>query len=81
MLCDPNLWLAATHEGLAVEWVSLVDHELIRQELRLPESIEAVGYMCLGYAQTVYALPELEVRGWAKRDPIAKHMLSERWNE
>ena len=62
-----NLWLAARVEGLGLGWVSILKKETIREILHLPETVEPVAYLCLGYVDEFYEKPELEIKGWQKR--------------
>ena len=62
-----NLWLAARVEGLGLGWVSILKKETIREILHLPETVEPVAYLCLGYVDEFYEKPELEIKGWQER--------------
>jgi 5,6-dimethylbenzimidazole synthase len=62
-----NLWLAARVEGLGMGWVSILKKERIRDILNLPETIEPVAYLCLGYVDEFYEKPELEIKDWQER--------------
>jgi len=70
-LAVENLWLAARAEGLGVGWVSFFDeHELV-SELGLPEHLEVVAYLCVGYVNEFPSEPELAQAGWAKKRPLS----------
>src|SRR5207253_1921181 len=59
-----NLWLAARAEGVGVGWVSILHKEDLRDILRLPEGVEPVAYLCVGYTEAFAAEPELKTSGW-----------------
>ncbi|MER7752362.1 nicotinate-nucleotide--dimethylbenzimidazole phosphoribosyltransferase [Kitasatospora sp. NPDC097643] len=70
-LAVENLWLAARAEGLGVGWVSFFDDEELVRELGLPEHLEVVAYLCVGYVDSFPDEPELEQQGWAKKRPLS----------
>ncbi|MGY9045926.1 MAG: 5,6-dimethylbenzimidazole synthase [Rhodobacterales bacterium] len=74
-----NLWLAARAEGVGLGWVSIFRPADIRQLLNIPEHVEIVGYLCLGYVDELYTRPELEVKGWNKRTPLEELIFDGRW--
>jgi len=74
-----NLWLAARAEGVGLGWVSIFHESALKQILGIPDHIEVVGYLCLGYVDTLYAVPELEVKGWRSRLPLEELVFEERW--
>ncbi|MFI6155372.1 nicotinate-nucleotide--dimethylbenzimidazole phosphoribosyltransferase [Kitasatospora sp. NPDC051170] len=70
-LAVENLWLAARAEGLGVGWVSFFDDEQLVRELGLPEHLEVVAYLCVGFVDEFPDEPELEQQGWAKKRPLS----------
>lgn len=70
-LAVENLWLAARAEGLGVGWVSFFDEREMVRTLGLPEHLEVVAYLCVGYVDEFPAEPELMQAGWAKRRPLS----------
>lgn len=70
-LAVENLWLAARAEGLGVGWVSFFDEEEMVRELGLPEHLEVVAYLCVGYVDAFPDEPELQQQGWAKKRPLS----------
>ncbi|WP_419993491.1 nicotinate-nucleotide--dimethylbenzimidazole phosphoribosyltransferase [Streptomyces boninensis] len=70
-LAVENLWLAARAEGLGVGWVSFFDERELVQALDLPEHLEVVAYLCVGYVDEFPGEPELVQQGWSKRRPLA----------
>lgn len=74
-----NLWLAARAEGLGVGWVSILTVEALRRILCIPDSILPVAYLCVGYPREFLDEPELQLRGWAQRLPLADLIFNEQW--
>lgn len=79
-LAVENLWLAARAEGLGVGWVSFFDEREMVRELGLPEHLEVVAYLCVGYVDEFPEEPELAQAagrsaarspGWSTRRPTA----------
>ncbi|MFI9048995.1 nicotinate-nucleotide--dimethylbenzimidazole phosphoribosyltransferase [Streptomyces sp. NPDC053427] len=70
-LAVENLWLAARAEGLGVGWVSFFDEREMVRELGLPEHLEVVAYLCVGYVDEFPDEPELLQAGWSKRRPLS----------
>ena len=76
-----NLWLAARAEGVGVGWVSIFHDSDIRAILDIPEPIEIVAWLCLGYVDELYCEPELAVKGWRQRLPLEGLVFEERWTD
>jgi 5,6-dimethylbenzimidazole synthase len=74
-----NLWLAARAEGLGVGWVSILDQEMLRQTLGIPERIVPVAYLCVGWVEGYHRQPELELAGWRRRLPVEEVLYVDRW--
>ncbi len=70
-----NLWLAARAEGIGIGWVSILEPDMLRSTLKIPEHITPVAYLCLGYVDAFATEPDLERIGWEKRTPL-KSVLS-----
>ncbi|MYZ40947.1 MULTISPECIES: nicotinate-nucleotide--dimethylbenzimidazole phosphoribosyltransferase [unclassified Streptomyces] len=70
-LAVENLWLAARAEGLGVGWVSFFDEREMVRALGLPEHLEVVSYLCVGYVDEFPEEPELMQAGWSKRRPLS----------
>ncbi|MBO8189108.1 nicotinate-nucleotide--dimethylbenzimidazole phosphoribosyltransferase [Streptomyces spirodelae] len=70
-LAVENLWLAARAEGLGVGWVSFFDERELVRTLELPEHLEVVAYLCVGYVDEFPDEPELMQAGWSKRRPLS----------
>ncbi|MFE3251232.1 nicotinate-nucleotide--dimethylbenzimidazole phosphoribosyltransferase [Streptomyces sp. NPDC059209] len=70
-LAVENLWLAARAEGLGVGWVSFFDEREMVRALGLPEHLDVVAYLCVGYVDEFPEEPELAQAGWSKRRPLS----------
>jgi nicotinate-nucleotide--dimethylbenzimidazole phosphoribosyltransferase len=76
-----NLWLAARAEGLGVGWVSFYRPPDLRRVLGIPERVEPVAYLCIGWPDERPVRPGLESAGWAQRAPLDAVVMRERWVE
>lgn len=76
-----NLWLAARAEGLGVGWVSFYRPADLRTLLGLPERVEPIAYLCLGWPDEQPVRPTLETVGWSKRLHLDEVVMHERWCE
>jgi 5,6-dimethylbenzimidazole synthase len=76
-----NFWLAARVEGVGVGWVSIVEPPVLRAELGLPEGVEPVAYLCVGYPTEFRDRPLLEETGWRPRRALSEAVHHERWRE
>jgi 5,6-dimethylbenzimidazole synthase len=74
-----NLWLAARAEGVGMGWVSIFRDADLKRILAIPDRIEIVGYLCLGYVDQLYERPELEVKGWNQRALLEDLIFDGRW--
>ena len=74
-----NLWLAARAEGIGVGWVSIFDEADVRPLLGLPDHVEIIAYLCVGYVDQLFSRPELAARGWASETELDAHIMHERW--
>lgn len=76
-----NLWLAARAEGLGIGWVSFYDPDDLRDLLGLPQRVEPVAYLCIGWPDERPVRPGLEAAGWSARTPLDAVIMEERWEE
>lgn len=74
-----NLWLAARAEGVGVGWVSIFHDRDIKAILRIPERVEIVAWLCLGYVDHLYSEPELALKGWRQRLPLDELVHEGHW--
>ncbi|BCU70433.1 5,6-dimethylbenzimidazole synthase [Stygiolobus caldivivus] len=70
VLAIENLWLAATAEGIGVGWVSFFKKDDVKKILSIPEHVDLVAYLTLGYVNKFPEKPELEEKGWLTRVPL-----------
>jgi nicotinate-nucleotide--dimethylbenzimidazole phosphoribosyltransferase len=74
-----NLWLAARAEGLGVGWVSFYRPADMRALLGIPDRVDPVAYLCIGWPDERPVRPGLEVAGWAARTPLEEVVMEDRW--
>lgn len=64
-----SFWLAARAYGVGVGWVSILSAQKIHKILNISEEKwKFIAYLCVGYPQTHEEVPELEKKGWEKRN-------------
>jgi 5,6-dimethylbenzimidazole synthase len=76
-----NLWLAARAEGVGVGWVSIIDPAEVKNLLNIPQGVELVAYLCLGYTHEFAAQPDLERFGWETRRGLISALRSESFDQ
>lgn len=76
-----NLWLAARAEGLGLGWVSIFNAADLKELLGIPDHIELIAYLCIGYVSHFNDKPELEKAGWLPRLPIEELLFHDQWGE
>ncbi|RBY94803.1 5,6-dimethylbenzimidazole synthase [Blastococcus sp. TBT05-19] len=74
-----NLWLAARASGLGMGWVTLFQPADLAALLHLPEGVETLGWLCLGWPDERPPEPGLVRHGWSARAPLDDVVLHERW--
>lgn len=74
-----NLWLAARAEGVGMGWVSIFHDADIKRLLGIPERVEVIAWLCLGFVDELYQEPELAVKGWRQRLPLEDLIFRDRW--
>ncbi|MFL4261694.1 nitroreductase family protein, partial [Escherichia coli] len=62
-----NMWLTARAYGLGMGWVTLFRPDDLAELLHLPEGVETLGWMCLGWPDERPPSPGLERRAWSKK--------------
>lgn len=75
-----NLWLAARAENLGVGWVSIINHNAMREALGIPKDIIPVAYLCVGYVSHFHDKPELESAGWLPRMDLDNVLHYNQWD-
>ncbi|MEM3196304.1 MAG: 5,6-dimethylbenzimidazole synthase [Metallosphaera sp.] len=79
VLAIANLWLAARAENVGVGWVSFLDKELVKRVLEIPDHVELIAYLTMGYVTSFPERPELEEKGWNTRLPLSDLVYQDRW--
>jgi nicotinate-nucleotide--dimethylbenzimidazole phosphoribosyltransferase len=75
-----NLWLAARAEGLGLGWVTLFQPTDLAALIGLPEGVESLGWLCLGWPDERPPEPGLERWGWSERLPLSDVVIHEQWS-
>lgn len=76
-----NMWLTARAHGLGLGWVTLFEPAELAGLLGLPDGVETLGWLCLGWPDERPPEPGLERAGWSKRLPLEQVVMRERWSE
>ncbi|MGY1836948.1 5,6-dimethylbenzimidazole synthase [Blastococcus sp. SYSU DS0510] len=74
-----NMWLAARAAGLGMGWVTLFQPADLAALLHLPEGVQTLGWLCLGWPDERPPEPGLVRHGWSHRAPLEDVVLRERW--
>jgi nicotinate-nucleotide--dimethylbenzimidazole phosphoribosyltransferase len=74
-----NIWLAARAAGLGLGWVTLFQPADLAALLHLPDGVETLGWLCLGWPDERPPEPGLQRHGWSRRLPLDDVVLAERW--
>ncbi|MGB1234286.1 MAG: 5,6-dimethylbenzimidazole synthase [Planktomarina sp.] len=76
-----NFWLAARAEGIGVGWVSIFNDDDVKPILDIPQDIDIVAYLCVGYVDQLYEEPELQAKGWRERLKLDDLIFKDRWGQ
>src|SRR5829696_653657 len=76
-----NIWLTARAHGLGLGWVTLFEPTELAHLLGLPDGVETLGWLCLGWPDERPPEPGLERAGWSRRLPLEQVVMRERWTE
>ncbi|GAA1372683.1 5,6-dimethylbenzimidazole synthase [Luteococcus sanguinis] len=74
-----NMWLTARAEGLGMGWVTLFEPDELAGLLGLPEGVETLGWLCIGWPDELPPSPGLERLAWSKKLPLDDLILHDRW--
>ncbi|WP_237769842.1 nitroreductase family protein, partial [Kytococcus sp. HMSC28H12] len=74
-----NMWLTARALGLGMGWVTLFEPADLAGLLHLPEGVETLGWLCLGWPDERPPEPGLQRAAWSRKAPLEDVVLSERW--
>lgn len=75
-----NMWLAARVEGIAMGWISMYRKEDVRRILDIPEHIDPVALLTVGYTAHFPDIPLLERVGWRERLELRDLVFETKWN-
>uniref|UniRef100_UPI000838E392 5,6-dimethylbenzimidazole synthase n=1 Tax=Kribbia dieselivorans TaxID=331526 RepID=UPI000838E392 len=76
-----NMWLTARAQGLGLGWVTLFEPTELAALLGLPDGVETLGWLCLGWPDERPPEPGLERAGWSKRQPLENVVMYDGWAE
>ncbi len=74
-----NMWLSARSLGLGMGWVTLFPPEELGELLGLPEGVETLGWLCVGWPNERPPEPGLQRLAWSKRLPLSDVVMHESW--
>jgi nicotinate-nucleotide--dimethylbenzimidazole phosphoribosyltransferase len=74
-----NIWLTARARGLGLGWVTLFDPAELAALLGLPDGVQTLGWLCLGWPDERPPSPGLERHGWSRRLPLADVVAADGW--
>ncbi|GAB76522.1 cob(II)yrinic acid a,c-diamide reductase [Austwickia chelonae] len=74
-----NMWLTARAHGLGMGWVTLFRPEELADLLHLPEGVQTLGWLCLGWPDERPPEPGLQRAAWSRRLPLDEVVVYERW--
>lgn len=74
-----NMWLTARALGLGMGWVTLFEPADLTALLDLPDGVQTLGWMCLGWPDERPNSPGLERAAWSQRTPLQDVVIHERW--
>ncbi|MDA8192645.1 MAG: 5,6-dimethylbenzimidazole synthase [Thermaerobacter sp.] len=74
-----NMWLAARAESIGLGWVSIYPKSEVRELLAMPEHVDPVALLTLGYTPHFPPGPVLEQAGWRGRRPEPHAIHRNRW--
>ena len=74
-----NLWLEARGQGLGVGWVTLFEPADLHALLGIPDGVETLGWLCVGYPDERQIAPGLERFGWSQRAAVDDVTMNEHW--
>lgn len=79
-LAIQNLWLAARAEGLGVGWVSILEPPFVRGLLGIPDHVQIIAWLTMGWPVEIPAEPMLQSVGWRGRLPLDELVFRDRWD-
>ena len=76
-----NMWLTARAHGLGMGWVTLFSPDDLAELLHLPDGVETLGWMCMGWPDERPPSPGLQRRAWSKKLPVENLIMRNGWRE
>ena len=76
-----NMWLAARAENIGMGWVSILHDNVLRENLNIPDHIDIIAYLCLGYVAQFHDTPDLQRAGWLERQDISNVLHHGVWQD
>lgn len=70
-----SLWLYARAFGLGLGWISIIEPDVVKQLLDVPEQWKLIACLCLGWPEEEHIDPELERFGWQDRTDAGRALL------
>ena len=80
-LAIQNMWLAACAEGIGIGWVSILDYGKVERLLGLPQGVQLIAYLCIGFPREFRARPMLEEVGWRSRMKVDGLIYQNAWGQ
>jgi 5,6-dimethylbenzimidazole synthase len=80
-LAIQNMWLAARAEGVGIGWVSILDYSQVERLLGLPEGIQLIAYLCIGFPREFRPQPMLAEVGWRSRIRLDGLIYQDAWGQ
>jgi 5,6-dimethylbenzimidazole synthase len=80
-LAIQNMWLAACAEGIGIGWVSILDYGKVERLLGLPEGVQLIAYLCIGFPREFRVRPMLEEVGWRARLQVRGLIYQDGWGQ
>lgn len=74
-----NMWLTARAHGVGMGWVTLFQPSDLAELLGLPEGVETLGWLCLGWPDERPPEPGLQRHAWSSKLPLSDVVLRDRW--
>jgi nicotinate-nucleotide--dimethylbenzimidazole phosphoribosyltransferase len=74
-----NMWLASRAVGLGLGWVTLFQPDELARLLGLPQGVETLGWLCIGWPDERLPGPGLERHGWSERMALEDVIVEEHW--
>jgi 5,6-dimethylbenzimidazole synthase len=80
-LAIQNMWLAACAEGIGIGWVSILDYGKVERLLGVPEGVQLIAYLCVGFPREFRTRPMLEEVGWRPRIQLDGLIYQDVWGQ